>query len=315
MRLPLAIPFDARNTSTAKDARLTNTVSESYEGRLTVSRRAGLQVLTGLPGAGEGVVCFNGGLIALSGTDVYSVATGSTPVSCVFTGSDGASVFTNDGTGGDITDSGLANSHTTSTTRSYSAPSSLRVWDEASLSLSAPISEGFFTFDHSISFQLWVDTAATTIGGFGEGYVEIINQPLGSPASKFIRWELVIADTDGNGTLQYKFVFDNELAEAAEFIFTPVSTFTAVEIGINGGTVFSTYGGLALTNTGSASVSVNDTATDPPALFNTYQLADVWDDGNGVFFVDDLVMTNQYAPELIGTIEAGTYDFAQSVSA
>lgn len=68
MRLPLAIPLDARTGAATKDARLTNTVVESYEGRLTVAPRPALNQLTATTGAASGTICFNGTLVSIFGT-------------------------------------------------------------------------------------------------------------------------------------------------------------------------------------------------------------------------------------------------------
>lgn len=73
MRLPLAIPLDARSGSSSVDARLTNAVVESYEGRLTVAKRPGLSQIGTSTGNANGTVCFGGNLFSLFGTAAFRV--------------------------------------------------------------------------------------------------------------------------------------------------------------------------------------------------------------------------------------------------
>ena len=68
MRLPLAIPLDARTGSATKDARLTNTVVENYQGRQTVAKRPALDQISTTTGTASGAVCFGGTLVTIYGT-------------------------------------------------------------------------------------------------------------------------------------------------------------------------------------------------------------------------------------------------------
>ena len=68
MRLPLAIPIDARSGSATKDARLTNTVVEDYQGKSIVTPRPPLRQLASTTGTARGVECFGGTLVQVFGT-------------------------------------------------------------------------------------------------------------------------------------------------------------------------------------------------------------------------------------------------------
>ena len=71
MRLPLAIPLDARTSSATKDARLTNVVSEQYQSRSLVRARPGLALIDSQAGAANGATCHDGTLITVFGGNAY----------------------------------------------------------------------------------------------------------------------------------------------------------------------------------------------------------------------------------------------------
>lgn len=73
MRLPLAIPLDARNSDETIDARMSNMLVEMYEDKAYVVNRAGLSKLADQTGAANGVMAFNGELISLFGEDIYKM--------------------------------------------------------------------------------------------------------------------------------------------------------------------------------------------------------------------------------------------------
>lgn len=75
MRLPLVIPLDAREDDTEQDGRMTNMVAEQYDELVIVSARPGLSLTDQVEGAANGIVCYNGNLIAVFGDAIEFVET------------------------------------------------------------------------------------------------------------------------------------------------------------------------------------------------------------------------------------------------
>ncbi len=79
MRLPLVIPLDARENDTEQDGRMTNMVAEQYDEVVIVSARPGLSLTDQVDGAANGIVCYNGSLIAAFGDVIEYVETSAGP--------------------------------------------------------------------------------------------------------------------------------------------------------------------------------------------------------------------------------------------
>jgi hypothetical protein len=79
MRLPLVIPFDARADQLEQDGRMTNMVGESYDELMFLTQRPGLTLSKQVEGAGNGIICYDDGIVAMWG-DVLDYITVSATV-------------------------------------------------------------------------------------------------------------------------------------------------------------------------------------------------------------------------------------------
>ncbi len=77
MKLPLASPLDSRDGTANKDARQTNVLLDNEDNVITAQVRPGLSTGATTTGAGNGLVEFNGVLMAIYGTnfDKYNAGT------------------------------------------------------------------------------------------------------------------------------------------------------------------------------------------------------------------------------------------------
>lgn len=76
MRLPLTVPLENRDDTTAKDARMVNLIAEKRGTTYGVRKRPGLSAITSPPtGVGYGTYNWNGVLYNLVGTTLYAGAT------------------------------------------------------------------------------------------------------------------------------------------------------------------------------------------------------------------------------------------------
>lgn len=310
MRLPLVIPLDARASALTKDARLTNTVAESYEGRKIVSARPSLTELSPLTGAAGGVVCFDNELLAIAGTKIYATVS-RTRAAFEFSGPDGTNTITNTGDGGLVTDSPGFPGQLISTSKSYSGGSSLRLLnDHANQMEDLPFTIAFFEGNYKISFQFYI-TSGDLIPGGGEAFVSLIegNTDMGD----FYKWDIDLLMVDGELTCYLSLV---NIGATVKRWTLPVSpdVWGFVEIEKSKDQYLVQYRGKVLTPDIDDPMVVDGVVIEN-ILFYGYQFDTLWSaNEDQKLFIDDFTVSSLEVGDTGKTLVAGQYDFARGLS-
>ncbi len=305
MRLPLAIPLDARTGEETKDARLTNAVVENYEGRLTVSKRPGLSKTETIAGAANGVVCFNGTLISLFGTTIYKEAA-TDLFNLQFEGVDGSQALTNAGTGGTLTGDGDDGGHSISTTRSSVGSSSLKIATENWADCGTNIATSFFDGNYDISMDMYVSSSGLLAGQIDAFFDLITTFSAGNQYNVGLAFET----SSANEVSIYAYVGNISLQEQTEAIQIETDRFFSIEISKRADHFFFSAGGRTV-ELPNAIPSTSIGAVVSSQLLYAYQLDFIWPSPGSKLYIDNFKIQPR-ASASAGTVAAGQYDFAQS---